>query len=57
MKDGWSVPGSSCVHGSVKVLKSVLLLLLASLISSVLLISVIISGQLMAAQGAGICLA
>lgn len=31
MKDGWSVPGSSCVHGSMKVLKSVLLLLLASL--------------------------
>lgn len=34
-----------------------LLLLLSSLISSVLLVSVIISGQLVAAQGAGICLA
>lgn len=41
----------------MKVLQSVLLLLLASLISSVLLISVIICGQLMAAQGAGVCLA
>lgn len=41
----------------MEVLESVLLLLLASLISSVLLISVIISRQFMAAQGAGICLA
>lgn len=57
VEDGSSAPGTSCVHGSVEVLESVLLLLLANLISSVLLISVIISGQLMAAQGAGICLA
>lgn len=57
VEDECSTPGTSCVHGSVEVLKPVLLLLLASLISSVLLISVIISGQLMAAQGAGICLA
>lgn len=48
---------ASCVHGSMEVLEAVLLLLLASLISLVLLISVIISGQLMAAQRAGIGLA
>ena len=41
----------------MEVLQSVLLLLLSSLISSVLLISVIISRQLMATQGAGIGLA
>lgn len=51
------IPATSRVHGSVEVLQSVLLLLLSSLISSVLLISIIISGQLMAAQGAGVCLA
>lgn len=56
VEDQHSAPAASCVHGSMQVLKSVLLLLLASLISSVFLISVIISGQLMAAQGTGICL-
>lgn len=50
-------PSHLRVHGPMEVLQSVLLLLLPSLISSVLLVSVIISGQLMAAQGAGICLA
>lgn len=57
VEDRCPAPAVSCVHGSMEVLESVLLLLLASLISSVLLISVIISRQFMAAQGAGICLA
>lgn len=56
--EGWcSTTTASCVHGSMEVLESVLLLLLSSLISSVLFISVVIGGQLMAAKGAGICLA
>ena len=31
VEDWYSAPGTSCVHGSMEVLKSVLLLLLASL--------------------------
>lgn len=51
-----ALAAASRVHGSMEVLQSVLLLLPPSLVFLVLFIAVIISGQLIAAQGARICL-
>lgn len=51
-----ALAAASRVHGSMEVLQAVLLLLPPSLVFLVLFITVVIGGQLMAAQRAGICL-